>query len=198
MTSWHAPVWPFESSKLLTGLAKALAGPHAAAAARHGATPAAFADHLRTYARMHTRGAAEDVAAGVPFVGESFHPDDGFWLTRRLMFQRKMHEEKRRGDHYFHSTFVDNVLSGLVGQPRRARRRRRYHLGAPRRAAAVRRRPVCVRRRARVAVRGRDVAVAWDRDGSRCGGRKGLSVWVDGRAAAHSPEPRRLEVPLRS
>ena len=64
---------------------------------------------------MHTRGAAEDVAAGVPFVGESFHPDDGFWLTRRLMFQRKMHEEKRRGDHYFHSTFVDNVLSGLVG-----------------------------------------------------------------------------------
>ena len=63
---------------------------------------------------MHTRGAAEDVAAGVPFVGESFHPDDGF-ATRRLMFQRKMHEEKRRGDHYFHSTFVDNVLSGLVG-----------------------------------------------------------------------------------
>ena len=50
----------------------------------------------------------------------------------------------------------------------------------------------------RVAVRGRDVAVAWDRDGSRYGGRKGLSVWVDGRAAAHSPEPRRLEVPLRS
>ena len=198
VTSWHAPVWPFESSKLLTGLARALAGPHAAAAARHGATPAAFADHLRTYARMHTRGAAEDVAAGVPFVGESFHPDDGFWLTRRLMFQRKMHEEKRRGDHYFHSTYVDNVLSGLVGL------RVELDDAADITSARLVVQPLFAADQfayvaaTRVLVRGRDVAVAWDRDGSRYGGRAGLSVWVDGRAAAHSPEPRRLEVPLRS
>ena len=122
----------------------ALRGPHAAAVSAH-LQPAQFHELLAGYARMHVRGAAEGVAAGEAFVGEvlitksvllvrkllvvveqlssllyrvltyqSFHGDDGYWLTRRLMHQRR-HGDRNRGDHYFHSSFADLVLSGLVG-----------------------------------------------------------------------------------
>ena len=86
VTSWHAPVWPFEISKLGTAMIGAMRGTHAAAVSAH-LRPAQFHALLAGYARMHVHGAAEDVPAGEPFVGESFHGDDGYWLTRRLMHQ---------------------------------------------------------------------------------------------------------------
>ena len=56
------------------------------------------------YARMHTRGRAREVAEGEPFVGESFHPEGGYWLTRELLYQRRQGDRKR-GDHYLHSSY---------------------------------------------------------------------------------------------
>ena len=44
---------------------------------------------------------------------QSFHGDDGYWLTRRLMHQRR-HGDRNRGDHYFHSSFADLVSEYAV------------------------------------------------------------------------------------
>ena len=109
-------MWPFESAKLLTALARALHDDrHRAALARDAAVgPSDFFELLGDYARMHTRGRAREVAAGSPFVGECFHPEDGYWLTRELLHQRRQ-GDRRRGDHYLHSSFADVVLGGLVG-----------------------------------------------------------------------------------
>lgn len=97
-TSWHGPVWPFESAKLGTALIAVLQD----AKHRERYAPSVgvsdFGSFLRTYSRMHTRGRAREVPAGEPFVGESFHGDDGYWLSRELMYQRKQGDRKR-GDH---------------------------------------------------------------------------------------------------
>lgn len=50
-------------------------------------------------------------------------------------------------------------------------------------------------RASRVRLRCREVAVAWDADGSSYGGPRGLAVWVDGALRARSAELAPLTVP---
>ena len=203
-TSWHAPVWPFESSKLLTGLATALHDEQLQVALRERAAvgPSDFFDLLKSYAHMHTRGRARGVPEGESFVGESFHPDDGYWLTRELLYQRRQ-GDRNRGDHYLHSSFADIVLGGLVG----------LHVildapapfpgdGAPSQATLIVE-PLFVPGEqlssfaaGGLRIRGQEVEVAFDVDGTRYGGSAGLAVWLDGRLAAHSPKLSRLAVRL--
>lgn len=210
VTSWHAPVWPFESAKLGSALIHVLTGPLAHAAAARGLLPRDFADFLLQFARMHTRGRAAGVQAGSPFIGESFHPDDGYWLTRDMMFRRR-HGDKRRGDHYFHSSFVDLVLGGIVGvrveQPSAvvAPAGTLGIFDVPAASPAPTRlvvQPLFARgqlrwfRASRLRIRGHDVAVSWDETGEHFGGGAGLALWVDGEVAACTERLERLEAVL--
>ena len=47
----------------------------------------------------------------------------------------------------------------------------------------------------RLLIRRQEVAVAYDADGSRYGGWRGLAVWVNGVQVAHSEVLRRIELP---
>ena len=49
-----------------------------------------------------------------------------------------------------------------------------------------------------VLVHGREVAVAFDPEGTRCGGEgaAGLALWLDGQLVRHAPALARLSVPL--
>jgi hypothetical protein len=215
-TSWNGPVWPFESAKAATALIHALRDE----AMRHAMASSAAVDAstfyalLAEYARMHTRGSARDVARGQPFVGECFHPDEGYWLTRELLYQRRQ-GDKRRGDHYLHSSYADLVLGGLVGvhviDARLPTATGDAKVGAVRRGPDERGPPLATLvveplfvpgeqlrwfSASGVRVRGRDVAVAFDADGSRYRGPPGLRVWLDGRLVANAPTLRRLTVPL--
>ena len=204
-TSWHGPVWPFESSKLGTALIHALHDVRHRASYATFVRPADFFGFLATYARMHTRGRARDVPNGEPFVGESFHGDDGYWLTREIMYQRNT-GDRRRGDHYFHSSFCDLVLSGLVGL--------HVELGRAEGAGHDRQSPLqdlaallvveplfdagalSHFAASSIRIRGRDVAVAFDGSGGAHYGFRGLAVWVDSALVAHRPTLDRIVVPL--
>ena len=168
----------------------ALRGPHSAAVSAH-LQPAQFHELLSGYARMHVRGAAEGVAAGEAFVGESFHGDDGYWLTRRLMHQRR-HGDRNRGDHYFHSSFADLVLSGLVGLDVTADGSALvvHPLFAPG--------AVSYFRATRVRIWCREIEVVWDEHGRRYGGARGLSVWVDAELRAQSATLAPLVLPWQT
>ena len=48
-----------------------------------------------------------------PQIDEDLHPDDGYWITRRKLFTFQPDDPlKTRGDHYFHSSFCDLVITG--------------------------------------------------------------------------------------
>lgn len=114
---------------------------------------------------------------------------------------------RRRGDHYFHSSFCDLVLSGLVG----------IHVADPEldsslesetrpessHSSTLEVRPLFAAddgigwfAATAVRVRGHEVEVLYDRDGSRWGGQPGLAVWVDGELRAHDGGLGPLRVPL--
>ena len=95
------------------------------------------------------------------------------------------------GDHYFHSTFNDLVLAGLVGL-----RAHNDHLEVHPLTLVGH---FCARR---LRLRGVEVDVVWDGLGTRYPHGAGLHVWMDGRLVGSappqlrsgSPAPQRLQI----
>lgn len=86
--SWDGPVWPYETSRVLSAVANLLQPVERYSDAQRnasGLTPADFQALLCTYAKSMTQGS---VAGGrtPPYVGENIHPDEGYWIARQQMF----------------------------------------------------------------------------------------------------------------
>ena len=181
--NWNGGSWPYETSKVGTALVNLLQ----TYPAQRVVGRSTFDNLVRTFARAHTRSHAEGLLP--PHVDEDLHPDDGYWITRRKLHgiepwpntgglgNRNGRDFLRdRGTHYFHSTFNDLVLSGVVGL-----RAHDTHLEVS---------PLtllpwfCA---TGVRLRGVDFSVVWDAYGTRYRHGKGLHVWRDGRSVGTLP-----------
>jgi len=190
--NWNGGVWPFETSKAGTALINLLqrypSQPHASAAD--------FYSLLRTYARAHTQTHAE--GAVPPHVDEDLHPDEGYWITRRKLFKNPGDPLKNRGDHYFHSTYCDLVISGLVGvqAPEEVGMDSEANSGVEFIVNPLLPLDNSVRWFAlrHLEFRNRTVDIAFDLDGSKYNIGTGLFVWMDGKLAAKSETATRLEI----
>jgi hypothetical protein len=83
--NWAGPSWPYETSRVLTGLANFLSDYPPAQAAAAGMTPTHFTKLLRTYAYSHTHGNASN--GSVPWVGENIDADNGQWIAHNIMYK---------------------------------------------------------------------------------------------------------------
>jgi hypothetical protein len=162
---WDGPSWPYETSQTLTGLANLLID-----------YPAQQFIHADDYVNMLHTYAATQYRNGVPYVAEAHDPDKNDWI-----YNTSDHSED-----YNHSTYIDNVISGLIGlrgQPDNtlllsplvppswdyfALENTSYH--------------------------GHNVSVLWDRLGTRYGQGTGLSVFVDNRSVVHQSTLRPVRV----
>ncbi len=148
---WDGAVWPFATSQTLTALGNVLRDyPQEVVSARD------WFEAFVTYSRSH-------VYDGLPYIGEYQDETTGAWLKGR----------DPRSFYYNHSTFADLLITGLAGL-------------RPRADDVLEVSPLlpngewdwfCLER---VRYLGRELAILWDRDGSRFGRGAGLSVWVDG------------------
>ena len=91
---------------------------------------------------------------------------------------------RARGSHYFHSTFNDLVLSGLVGVRPHARYFEVHPLTLVASFAVT-----------RLLLRGVDVAIVWDAYGTKYNYGAGLHVWVQGKPVASVPPQTRSGMP---
>ncbi len=166
------PVWPFQTTQVLTGLANFL---------DHypkGVTTAVIdsSDYLKLltqYAQLHynpTNGGTLDLE-------EDYYPDSGSPIVGL-----------KRSHHYFHSGFVDLILTGLVGIRPSAEDILEVH-------PILDTSTLSYFRADRVIFHGHEVAVQWDTNGSRYGF-AGLQVEVDGNVVASSPTLTRLRVQM--
>ena len=185
--NWNGGSWPYETSKAGTALINLL---QLYPEQTHG-TRADFDRLLRDYARAHTRSHAENLPP--PHVDEDLHPDDGYWITRRKLHgihpwpgtgglgnpRDRSPTGAGRGTHYFHSTFNDLVLAGLVGVRPATTHVELHPLSLVQWFAAT-----------GVLVRGHDLAVVWDASGTQYGSGSGLHVWLDGKYTGVAPPVR--------
>lgn len=148
---------------------------------------------LVQYTRQHTATTATN-DTGIPHVFENVHPDLGYWNNREIMYWTDA-SGKNQGNDYFHSTFNDLVLSGLLGIVPQADA---TLVVDPLVSASETNQPLATSLPYfavdHVRYKGRDVSVVWDLDGSHYKHGAGLTVLLDGQVAAHSATLTRLEV----
>lgn len=149
---WSGNSWPYATSQTLAALAKAIDYDDT-----NRALPFTYRELLGTYARTHRKD-------GKPYIAEACNPDTGSWDG---------HDNFNHSEHYFHSSFCDLVITGLVGvRP------------MPNNGVLVR--PLAPATWDYFALdalpyKGHTVAVVWDREGTRYNLGKGLHLIVDGK-----------------
>jgi hypothetical protein len=154
---WDGAVWPFATSQSLTALANALRDyPPSPISARD------YFDAFLTY--VHSQH-----YDGLPYIGEYLDETTGKWL--------KGHDPRSR--YYNHSTFVDLLITGVVGL-------------RPRADDVVEVSPLlppdawdwfCLDG---LPYHGRALTILWDRNGARYGRGAGLQVLADGKPVARA------------
>lgn len=127
--------------------------------------------------KTFTRGQHKD---NRPWIAENYDGMTGRWIG-----------DYDRSRHYNHSTWNDLIITGLVGI-------------RPRKDDTLEVNPLIPQDSTGnfmldgVAYKGRRIAVAWDRTGSRFSRGQGMTVFIDGRPAARTPGLSRIRVPLRA
>lgn len=165
---WNGPVWPFQTTQVLIALANLLNGYK-----QDVATRSDYVRLLRQYAALHYQGDRLDLE-------EDYHPETGKPIVGLA-----------RSHHYFHSGYVDLIVTGLAGIRPREDDVLEVNPLLPARG------PHALRwfRLQDVPYHGRRVSVTWDADGRRYGVR-GLRVEVDGAVVARRATLGPVTVPL--
>jgi hypothetical protein len=163
---WDGPSWPYATSQTLTALANLLDN--------YQQTYVAKADYLAllsSYARaQHKQGA--------PYVAEALDPVSGAWT----------YDAFNHSEHYNHSSYVDLIITGLIGL-------------RPRADDILELAPLVPDGWSYFALEdvlyhGHRLTVVFDRDGSRYGLGAGLIVFQDGVELARRADVGRMRVPM--
>jgi hypothetical protein len=164
---WSGQSWPYATTQTLVAFANLLQGYE-----QDVVTKADYFHLFKVYAATHRKD-------GRPYIAEAAHPDTGSW---------EGHDGYNHSEHYFHSGFVDPLITGLAGL-------------RPRDDEVVEVNPLAPDDWSYfaldgVAYRGHRLSILWDRDGSRYGRGAGLRVLAGGKEIAASPRLGRLEARL--
>jgi hypothetical protein len=164
---WSGQSWPYATSQTLTAMAKMLQEYD-----QKVVTPADYVKLLQTFAKTHRKN-------GKPYLAEACHPDTGSF---------EGHDGYNHSEHYFHSSFNDLVITGLVGL-------------RPRDDQILEVKPLAPASwdyfaLSGVPYQGRLISIIWDRTGTRYNRGQGLRLFVDGKEVAASESLGPLSVKL--
>jgi len=152
---WSGQSWPFSTAQTLKALANLLQNYQ-----QNVITRADYAKLLRIFAMSHRK-------KGVPYLAEALHPDTGSF---------EGHDGYNHSEHYFHSSFNDLIITGLIGLKTRNDDVLELDPLAPAdwKYFAL----------DDVPYRGHLLSILWDKDGSRYGKGAGFRVLADGKELA--------------
>ena len=164
---WSGQSWPYATSQTLKALANLLQEYD-----QKVVTSADYVKLLQTYAKTHRKD-------GKPYLAEACQPDTGSF---------EGHDSYTHSEHYFHSSFNDLVITGLVGL-------------SPRDDDTLEVKPLAPANWAYFALdgvpyRGHLLGIIWDRDGTRYKRGQGLRLFADGKEITASEKLAPLSVKL--
>lgn len=166
---WSGNSWPYATTQTLDGMANLLNDYHQSVVSN--------ADWMTLFS-AYTRTQWKD---GRPYVAEAANPDNGSWAG---------HDTPNHSEHYFHSAYVNLVITGVVGL-------------RPRADDSVVVNPLAPKSWLYFALddvryHGRHLTILWDRDGTRYRRGRGLMILAEGRVIASAPRLGRLAAYLPS
>jgi hypothetical protein len=164
---WSGQSWPYATTQTLKALANLLQDCDPKAV-----TSADYLKLLQTFAKTHRKN-------GKPYLAEACHPDTGSFAG---------HDSYNHSEHYFHSSFNDLVITGLVGLRTRDDDLLEVKPLAPTDWSYF--------ALSDVPYRGHRVSILWDREGTRYKLGKGFRLFADGKELAVSDKLGPLSVKL--
>lgn len=164
---WSGQSWPYATTQTLKAMANLLQNYR-----QDVVTRADYYKLLRIFAVSHRKN-------GRPYLAEALHPDTGSFDG---------HDGYNHSEHYFHSSFCDLVITGLVGLKSEDTDTLTIDPLAPAEWDFF--------ALDDVPYHGHRLAIFWDRSGEKYGRGAGLQVLVDGEKAAASPALGKLSVKL--
>lgn len=165
---WDGAVWPFATSQTLKGLANLLTYYKN----QNSMTASVFYDELHKYAWSHQK-------RGLPYLGEYFDGKNGEWLKG----------DNPRSSYYNHSTFVDIVISDLVGLKPRADNILEIYPLIPKGKWNW----FCLDK---VAYHGKTLTILYDKNGRKYSKGKGFFIYADGKELHKESELKHVLVKL--
>lgn len=166
---WDGPSWPFATAQTLTASANLLNNYKNNNSFNKGN----WFDLLKTYTKSQYKN-------GYPWISEDLHPITGEWII-----------DKDRSIHYNHSTYTDNVITGLAG------------IRPDDNDKSLVINPLLEKGDLRhfmlenVCYRGHDITIIYDESGNHYGVGQGLMIYVDGILGASSDKITSLKVDLK-
>lgn len=160
---WSGNSWPYATTQTLDAMANLLND--------YRQSVVGAADWMRLFG-VYTRTQRKD---GRPYIAEAANPDNGSWAG---------HDVLGHSNHYFHSAYVNLVITGVVGL-------------RPRADDSVVVNPLAPASWPYFALdgvryHGHRLTILWDRDGRRYHRAPGLTILADGRSIANAPRVGRL------
>jgi hypothetical protein len=164
---WSGNSWPYATTQTLKAMANLLQNYDQKVVTRDD-----YLKLLQVYAKTHRKN-------GKPYLAEACHPDTGSW---------EGNDSYNHSEHYFHSDFNDLVITGLVGIE-------------PSSGDSIQISPLAPNSWDYFALdgieyHGREIAIIWDRTGTRYGKGAGLHVFANRERVATSPKLGSLSVKL--
>ncbi len=170
---WSGQSWPYATSQTLKAMAIVIQRNSADRSHQSNNLPISSKDYLdllRIFARSHRKDEK-------PYLAEALHPDTGSF---------EGHDAYNHSEHYFHSSFCDLVITGLVGLQEQADNTLVVSPLAPPEWDYF--------ALDDVSYHGNRLSVIWDRLGTRYGYGIGLHAIVDGKKVATSLEMKSMKV----
>jgi len=162
---WNGPSWPFQTSQALSAMANLLDDYH-----QSSVTSVDYLRLLRQYTHEHF------LSSGHPDLQEDYNPDTGTPIVGLY-----------RSHHYNHSTYVDLILTGLIGIRPRSDDVLEIDPLIPA-VTDAETRPIRYFALQDLAYHGHNITIVYDIDGTRYRIGHGLTVFVDGRRT-FGPKP---------
>jgi hypothetical protein len=166
---WSGNSWPYATTQTLVAMANLLNNYD-----QDVVDSKDYVKLLKAYTRTQRKN-------GRPYIAEAANPFTGSWAG---------HDSYYHSEHYFHSGYVDHIITGLAGLRPRADDTLEVNPLVPEEWDYWALEDV--------AYHGQQVSVVWDRDGSRYGLGTGLMLFVDGEKIASAPEIQRLTAKIPS
>jgi len=166
---WSGNSWPYATTQTLDAMANLLNDYHQSVVSN--------AEWMTLFS-VYTRTQQKD---GHPYIAEAANPDNGSWAG---------HDTPYHSEHYFHSAYVNLVITGVAGL-------------RPRSDDSVVVNPLAPERWAYFALddvryHGRRLTILWDRNGTRYNRGRGLMLLADGQIIARARRLGRLAAYLPS
>lgn len=163
---WSGHSWPYATAQTLKAMANLLQNYQ-----QNFVTRRDYVSLMSTFANSHRKNE-------LPYIAEACHPDTGSWDG---------HDGFNHSEHYFHSSFIDLVLTGAIG----IRTQNETQLSIDPLADSWDYFAVDNLR-----FRGHDLSIVWDKTGQHYNQGDGFRIFVDGNQIHHSTALQRVDLDL--